>query len=587
MTRRLRLPYALDQVDSEVIVPGIGNYEESWSGYALQRNGTGVIPFVITAMSAQGATNISSDTAGALRFWVRPYWSTGDGPGIFAPLLTFYAMADGQSLLCWWLEVSPDGSAVTLVNQTETGPQTLLSSAIDWQAGQSYLFALDFASNATALFLDNQLVAQGGPLIPIAPSAGELALGSDITGNATAGADFDEFYSFARPLNANQLTAYCVLTTNEAALGPLSDEETGMSGMSQMNNIRTPNNIYDQNTIVPCNPGGQVYFTNFTASVQTNGLMSISFVINGGLEGVFYDVYRVTDLGGILDPENWVWVGQGLTCNAYTFSNQSAGHAFYKLVQPYLTTVWAWGTNGSGQLNVPANLTNAVAVAGGTNFSMALTANGTVLAWGDNTYNETTVPATVTNAVAIAGGYLHGVAVLASGSVTNWGYYWDGSSSYCSVTNRSLATAPPTSNVLAIAAGLGQDLALMSNGTVYAWGESTAYGTQVPTNLHLTNISSIACGWGFNLALASNGTITAWGYNGLTGYNLTNVPSDLLTNTAAIAAGGYNSLALRRNGTVEALGPIQWRRDQPSVRSDERRRRCDGWKRWNGAPSKR
>ena len=95
---------------------------------------------------------------------------------------------------------------------------------------------------------------------------------------------------------------------------------------------------------------------------------------------------------------------------------------------------------------------------------------------------------------------------------SNWGHYYDGTNFY-SVTNRSAATAPPTSNVAAVAAGSSQDLALMSNGTVVAWGEINANGTEVPANLNLTNVAAIACGWGFNLALSSNGTITAWGAN--------------------------------------------------------------------------
>ena len=135
-----------------------------------------------------------------------------------------------------------------------------------------------------------------------------------------------------------------------------------------------------------------------------------------------------------------------------------------------------------------------------------------------------------------------------------------GSNYFCSVTDRTHATAPPTSGVVAVAAGQGQDLALMSNGTCVAWGftnvygTGAAFGTMVPTNLNLTNVSAIACGWGFNLALSSNGTITAWGYNDPLFGNPTNVPGDLITNVAAIAAGGYNGVALRKNGTVEAWG---------------------------------
>ncbi len=230
---------------------------------------------------------------------------------------------------------------------------------------------------------------------------------------------------------------------------------------------------------------------------------------------------------------------------------------------PGLTFTVAFdGANSYGQCNVPADLTNAVAIAAGAYFSLALT-NGKVVAWGDNAYGETTIPAGLSNVTAIAAGYYHGVALLANGSVTNWGSYYDdylGTNYFCSVTNRAYASPPPLSNVVAVAAGEGQDLALLSNGTCVAWGftnvygTGAAYGTMVPTNLNLTNVSSIACGWDFNVALSSNGAVKAWGqeYNGI--YNLTNVPADLNSNVVAIAAGGFSSMALRENGTVEAWG---------------------------------
>jgi alpha-tubulin suppressor-like RCC1 family protein len=328
-----------------------------------------------------------------------------------------------------------------------------------------------------------------------------------------------------------------------------------------MSTIRTPGNVYDPDNDTNCSPGGPFYITNIVATPQPNGTTSISFAIQGGTNGVFYDIFATPALNNSLADYQWTWIGQGLTCNAYTFTNQPPGQAFYALELPALTWTLAFdGQNTYGQLDVPEGLSNAVAIAAGGYFSLALRNNGTVIGWGDNTYGETTIPAGLTNVVGIAAGYFHGVALLANGSVTNWGYYWDGTNYYSSVTNRTYASAPPTSGVVAVAAGGGQDLALMSNGTCVAWGftnvygTGAAFGTKVPTNLNLTNVSAIACGWQFNLALSSNGTVTAWGYDDpLFGYP-TNVPADLTSNAVAIAAGAGNAVALRKNGTVEAWG---------------------------------
>jgi alpha-tubulin suppressor-like RCC1 family protein len=265
---------------------------------------------------------------------------------------------------------------------------------------------------------------------------------------------------------------------------------------------------------------------------------------------VLYDILASTNVAASLAEYEWTWLGQGLTCNTYSFSNQPPGLSFYVLEAPAQTITLAFGDNTYGQCNVPAGLTNARSVAAGGYFSLALRADGTVTAWGDNARGETNIPPGLTNVVSIAAGYLHGLAVLTNGAVTNWGSYYD-NTNYHAVTNYSTASRPPSSNVMAVAAGQEHDLALMSNGTVVAWGLTNADANWVPAGL--TNVKAIACGWHFNCALLSNGVVTNWGDNYVSGWNVTAVPGDL-TNAAAIAANAYDCMALRSNGTVKAWG---------------------------------
>jgi len=234
----------------------------------------------------------------------------------------------------------------------------------------------------------------------------------------------------------------------------------------------------------------------------------------------------------------------------------------------------AWGGNGRGQINVPAGLTNVVAVAGGGTYSMvlnddgtvagwnvdynnapagltnvvaiaageshnlALQANGRVVAWGLNTYGQTNVPPGLTNVVAVAGGLNHSLALNGDGTVVAWG---DNSSGQTNV--------PPTlSDVVTVDAGRFHNLALNRDGTVVAWGDNSSGQTNVPTGL--TNIVAIAAGGWHNLVLRGNGTVVAWGDNGV---GQTNVPAGL-TNVVAIAAAYGHSLALKTDGTVVAWG---------------------------------
>jgi hypothetical protein len=66
-------------------------------------------------------------------------------------------------------------------------------------------------------------------------------------------------------------------------------------------------------------------------------------------------------------------------------------------------------------MNVPPDLTNAVAVASGSEHILALRTDGTVVAWGANSDGQTNVPPGLTNVVAIAAGGDHSLALVGDG----------------------------------------------------------------------------------------------------------------------------------------------------------------------------
>jgi hypothetical protein len=201
-------------------------------------------------------------------------------------------------------------------------------------------------------------------------------------------------------------------------------------------------------------------------------------------------------------------------------------------------TIVAWGNNSSGQTNVPSSLSNVVAVAVGLNHSLALKADGTVAAWGSGTYGQLNVPADLTNAVAIAAGGYHNLALKRDKTVVAWG------------ASSSGQTAIPAglTNVVAVAGGNQFSLALKADGRVTAWGDNSSSQTNVPANL--TNAVAIAAGWIHGLALKADGTVVGWGENSS---GQTTIPTGL-TNVVAIAAGGFHSLALKADKTVVAWG---------------------------------
>jgi hypothetical protein len=169
-------------------------------------------------------------------------------------------------------------------------------------------------------------------------------------------------------------------------------------------------------------PGGTpVYLTNLVATL-TNGSMTVAFGIAGGTNGFAYDMYGSTNPASSPVYSQWTWLGQGYTSNRYTFTNQPAGCAFYVLAIPRQTMVVTWGDAWYGARDVPPGLTNAIDVAGGSDFSLALKADGTVVAWGENTNGKAVnVPAGLTNVTSLAAGGDFSMALLQNGTVVAWG----------------------------------------------------------------------------------------------------------------------------------------------------------------------
>ena len=121
-----------------------------------------------------------------------------------------------------------------------------------------------------------------------------------------------------------------------------------------------------------------------------------------------------------------------------------AAGGFHSLALKNDSTVWAWGSNGYGELgngtntnsNLPLQvpgLTGTNAIAAGGSHSLGLKSDGTVRAWGMNiwgqlgngTFTDSNVPVQVSgltgvSAIAACVG-LHSVALKSDGTVRAWG----------------------------------------------------------------------------------------------------------------------------------------------------------------------
>jgi alpha-tubulin suppressor-like RCC1 family protein len=600
-------PYQFGATNPEVVVTSSGILTQSWSGYALDRSGPVVVPFVIPALDSAGHTNVSCATGGALRWWLQPHWATAltanssGGPDKYAKLVELAAVGGGQSVSLWSLQATPDGSALRLVSQTDAGPVELLRAAILWETDAPHCVAVNYGSQGTALFIDGQQVASGSGTPALPPSAAVLVVGSGLYGSDTSEAEFDEFFSFATPLMAADVAYYYMATANWAALGPVTPEEKAArhqqilalrqaAAMSPQGRSPQPDG---PSPASPCGDGGPVYLTNVFVTDLTTQSCTVTLSVFGGSNATAYCLYQAqaTNLVAAVTNAAWQWRQYVYACDTVVLTNQPAEGALY-VVAPEKDTDGdgmpdSWeilhGLNpldpsDAGLDPDDDGLTNLQEYQAGSNpFDTML------VAWGDNVNGEGTVPwglGAVTGIAAgggsAAGG--HTLVLTPQGTVLAWGANGFGQTTVPNGLSNVVAVAAGgdqsaalkadgtvvqwgctfadvpagLTDATAISAGYQHLLALRTGGAVVSWGRSNSPANTVPAGLN--GVKAIAAGWNHNLALRSNGTVVVWGLGGQSlGWNLTNAPADL-TDVAAIAAGALHSVVLRSNGTMVAWG---------------------------------
>jgi len=223
------------------------------------------------------------------------------------------------------------------------------------------------------------------------------------------------------------------------------------------------------------------------------------------------------------------------------FIDVAAGPNFVVAVDQY-NRVHVWGESNFNVTNVPNDALEGVsAVDAGVFHIIARKTDGSVIAWGRNNYRQCDVPANVTDIVAISAGGDYSLALKSDGTVIGWG----GSSSSPMTIPKNLI------NVIAISVGENHALALIDNGTVIGWGNNQYNQITVPYNKD-QNIAAISAGLNYSLALTNTGKVLGWGDNTFKRYTIPTT-NDVL----AIAASYANSVVSLRNGQMRVYGATQ------------------------------
>jgi alpha-tubulin suppressor-like RCC1 family protein len=215
-----------------------------------------------------------------------------------------------------------------------------------------------------------------------------------------------------------------------------------------------------------------------------------------------------------------------------------AGGHLFGMALSVTGQVVGWGSNGGGQLNVPANLRNTSSISAGQNHALALSKSGIVTGWGSNSNGQIAIPANLADVVQVSAGAFFSVALKNDGTVVAWGINDVGQSTVPS-------DLPP---IVYIETGWSYTLAVTSDGHVRCWGDNRVGQCNVPSDLR--NVIKVSGGNGQSLALRSDGTVVAWGLND---FGQTAVPSGL-TGVIDITAGEHYSMALLSNKRTTGWG---------------------------------
>jgi uncharacterized delta-60 repeat protein len=284
----------------------------------------------------------------------------------------------------------------------------------------------------------------------------------------------------------------------------------------------------------------------------------------------------------------WAWTNDRPAMMAVRFPPMDA-----------ISTVFAWGFGGKGQLGIDSladahapvavpGLSRINTVAAGAYHSLSVRDDGTVQGWGwngagslgDGTTVDRDTPVAVVGmagASTVAAGYFHSLAVR-GGKVWTWGWNGFGQLGDGTRTDRLVPVqVPGLSGIIAVAGGAYHSLALKDDGTVWAWGwngfgqlgDGTTTDRILPVQVPgLTGVSVIAAGGFHSMAsrfpvgsAPSFGSWT-WGFNGfgqlgIGPFNLEDRHAPFwhpLGGFVAMAGGAYHTLALSPNGVVQSWG---------------------------------
>jgi len=343
----------------------LGYNTVSFSNLAFSTLGDGASLVVDTNLPAwlqfnivesSGATNFSP-SFGSVVFWVAPNdWASasagGNGLGGWGRLFEAGAYTTNSSIGLWSIYLDEAGNNLYFSTQTNDLSGTLttyLTAPISWTTHYFHFVALTYSPTNTTLYIDGAQVTNcPGLTVYPGPNVTTFSIGSDSTGVYQSQALFNSVATYSAPLDAGTIQQMFTWEYNYYTINPvnkamfnLASAPSSQTTFTPINDVITgPGFLVSLGAAATCatSTTNVVWITNVTATVAAGGTMNLSFAIEGGVDGVYYDVFANSVLSFGSNGVPWSWMGQGQHCQAYSLTNLPSTDCFLILGTPQSST---------------------------------------------------------------------------------------------------------------------------------------------------------------------------------------------------------------------------------------------------------
>ena len=289
---------------------------------------------------ADGTTNLTVDV-GSVTFWFAANWSStndangGLGPQEYGRLLEVGGYTPDSSCGWWSIYVDDAGANLYFSAQTNDGSGNTytLSAPIDWTTNYFHFVALTYSSTNVSLYLDGQLATNDEGGLSVWPGNDVLSngfyIGSDSNGVLQAHGLFNTVATYNYPLASNDVQTIFNWNYTYYEISPWNTAmENIVSAPTSATNGAVPDVIVGPGYLQQVGSGTgvtspNVWITNVVATATGSGTnnMVLTFTIQGGSNGVPYDVFANSMLSFGTNGIPWAWMGQGYHGNTYQLTN--------------------------------------------------------------------------------------------------------------------------------------------------------------------------------------------------------------------------------------------------------------------------